>query len=329
MHDLFKKLFGTWTVDDEQIFRKKLFLSSRYLFDLIKQEKINQVIEFSTKDSHSGGWVNSALNKIFLNPRLKSGVIGLAATLIHEVTHKATCSYDFFSTIYSKNNKEFSISLKNIYALAAKGTAGQLTKEKRLLLEVGQLLKSSDKYPNLFKKDNELFKKDNELFKKELFHREALDSAETQVVTTFALATIPKRYACLGGSNLLIKQKFILFTDVATHTELPAPEKPLTFQLCGEKGYKVRSSALSGEETRPHTADSGISSYAGSGGTDMEWECSPLLSPLLTQEMVSTPPPTVASLALSPEALPPTQARNPSSVVYPANSPKPLGCPPS
>jgi Ankyrin repeat len=208
MRDFFRKLFGKWPDSAQEILSNKLFLSSKYLYEIISSERVDQVIEFSAERTHAGGWTSPGMNKIFLNPVMPYGFMGMLVTLVHEVTHSSNYSYDFFSTIYHKDELGLCIDLKNAYALAVKGTSGQLTGENRNLFEVWQLLKSGNKNPDLFKKD--------------LFHLKTLYSAETQTIATLALAALTNKYAWLDGyprPALLITNEFIRTTHLATHSE--------------------------------------------------------------------------------------------------------------
>lgn len=298
---LLEPLFGRWTAEAQLSFWDKFISVSGYLHALVTQGLADQIIKFSIIKPGVRGWANAATNEIFLNPNMKDGVIPLVTTLIHEVTHRVYRSYDFFTADYSLSHEYFSIYLTESYQLAAAGKAGELTAEQRELFEIRQLMKDSCR----------------DCWEQNLYEWMACNSAETMTVAILALATLPEGYARLKSKPkpaLLIDRRFLRDGAVATHSKLPSsPQRP--------RG----SSALSDGEPRPSTADSGISSYAGSS-TDKE--CSPPpLSPLLTQAVVSTPPPTEASLVWTTAEA--RQASTPSSLACPANSPKPLECHPS
>lgn len=314
IEDLFEKLFGRWMSRSQQSFEEKFLLVLSYLYLLIKPEKAEQVIEFSEELAHSGGWASPSLNKIYLNHRMKGGLMSVVVTLIHEVTHLVGGSYDFFSTVYSDTINGFSMSLKNAYQLAAKGTAGELTAEKRRLFEV-RLLLEEGLHPG---------------WKQNLHHWMALHSAETLTIAILALATLPTgfaQYESRPKPALVIKPRFLqTLCGVAAPVQPPAPERSSLFWPCGAKRHTVSSSECSDQETRPGTAnsDSGISS-AGSS-TQMEWSETNAQASLshLTHKMVSTPPSTtVAPPELSPEALPATQAGPPPLLAFSANILKP------
>ncbi|WP_253306186.1 hypothetical protein [unidentified bacterial endosymbiont] len=316
----FKWLFGKWTDGDQQIFKEKLFCVLRHLSGFIENKLANQVIEFSAELSHSGGCFIPDADKIFLKPRMKAGAIAVVATLIHEITHLAVHSYDFFSATYYNDIEGFLMNLGHAYQLAAKGTAGELSIEQRRLFEARLLLEEGF----------------HSGWKQNLHHWMALNSAETLTIAILALAGAPTGFAQYDSQPkpaLVIKPRFLqTLCGVAAPAQPPAPERSSLFWPCGAKRHTVSSSERSDQETRPGTAnsDSGISS-AGSS-TAMDWCATDAQASLshLTQEMVSTPPPTtVAPLKLSPEALPATQARTPTSLTCPDNSTKPLECRPS
>lgn len=305
IEELLKGLFRTWGSRDQQIFSDKFFRVLRYLQQLIIWEQADQAIQFSNSSQPIRGWTNPGTNEIFINARAKTNMMAMLATLIHEVTHRTGHSYDFFQTEYSFSGQDLSMDLEKAYQLAAKGTAGELTPEKKRLFEVRQLFEKGN-VPG---------------WEKELHHWMAHHSAETLTIAILALATLPTGFAQYESQPkpaLVIKPQFLqTLCGVAAPAQPPAPERSFLFWPGGAKRHTVSSSERSDQAARPGTAnsDSGISS-AGSS-TQMEWSETNAQASLshLTQKMVSTPPPTtVASLALSPEALPATQARNPASL---------------
>lgn len=310
-------LFGTWKNRNQQIFNGKFFSVLVYLRQLLTQEQADQVIQFSDKNQPTKGWSSPGTDEIFINARAKINSMDIVATLIHEATHRADRSYDFFRAEYSLNGQDLSINLEKAYQLAATGASKLLTPEKKRLFEVRQLFEGG--YVSGWEN--------------ELHHWMALHSAETLTIAILALATLPTGFAQYESQPkpaLVIKPRFLqTLCGVAAPAQPPAPERSFLFWPGGAKRHTVSSSERSDQAARPVTAnsDSGISS-AGSS-TQMEWSETNAQASLshLTQKMVSTPPPppptTVASLALSPEALPATQARNPASLACPANGPKP------
>ncbi len=172
---LLQRLFGVWDDNTRLNFEKKLYSVLDYLYKLIQQRLVDQVIQFSNKKSNAKGWCNYGENKIFLNPTIMGGTVALVTTFIHEVTHQVDHTYDFFLPGYAIHERKFFIDLNSAYQLAAAGTAKSLPTEKRRLFEIRQLLEEGF----------------SDSWQKNLYQWMAINSAETLALATLALASMP------------------------------------------------------------------------------------------------------------------------------------------
>lgn len=182
---LLKKLFGGWDDNTQLKFVKKLESIVGYLAYLIQQRQTDQVIHFSDEKMYARGWCNHVKCKIFLNPRIINNVVSLVTTLIHELTHLVSQSYDFFPPSYEISKEVFFIDVSKAKQLAATGAAESLTQEQRKLFEIRQLLEEGF----------------SDYWKQNLYQWMALNSAETLAQAILALATLPAGYAELTGSK--------------------------------------------------------------------------------------------------------------------------------
>jgi hypothetical protein len=253
---LLQQLFGVWNAETKVHFVKKLYSVKDYLNQLIQQQQVDRVIQFSDKKSNVGGWCNRGEDKIFLNPTKTTSVVALVTTLIHEVTHHSDHSYDFFHPAYSVKAGEVSIDLDSAYQLAATGAAEKLTLEQRKRFEIRQLLEEGF----------------SDGWQKNLYQWMALNSAETLAIAIVALATVP-----VGTAEVISKsRKSILqiqpwfLSGEAVSAPLSHP-KPNPTALCQPTPSKALRSpplavALLKGFLRPVSPESDVSTCSRSSG---------------------------------------------------------------
>lgn len=175
LEELLGRLFGAWDDKTRLNFEQKLHSVLNFLAQMIQQQQVDQVIQFSDEIAHAKGFYDPETNTIFLNPMTKTSATALATTLLHEVTHLVGYSYDFFPPDYLIENQVFSIDLDRAYQLAAAGTAERLTPERSRVFEIRQLLEEGF----------------SDCWRQNLYHWMTLNSAETLAMAILALATVP------------------------------------------------------------------------------------------------------------------------------------------
>jgi hypothetical protein len=207
LQSLLHNLFGNWSANTQVEVQKKLESIVNYLTNLMKQQQIEQVIHFSNQKSQAKGWNSVSENKIYLNPTVKTNLIGLVATLINEAAHIAHQSYDFATLAYSIDSQWYTISFNQACQLASTGVDVSLTPEQTKLFQLWQLLQPGDppKGP------------------KKLNHWMALNSTHTQILAILLLATLPEGYATVDEKQqiLLIQPQFLSEKYLNRHPVLP------------------------------------------------------------------------------------------------------------
>lgn len=214
--NLLHNLFGGWGENTQLEFQKKLQAIVGYLANIIQQQQVNQMINFSNEISDESGWHFRGKNIIYLNPTAKkNNLVSLVVTLIHEATHMVNQSYDFVTIANDVDSKGYTVDLSQAYQLASKGADEKLTPEHGKLFELRQRLQE-DVSPD---------------WQQQLNHWMALNNADTQTLAILLLATLPEKYAKFDRKQqtLLIKEQFLSEAYLNKHpTPLPltAPSPP-------------------------------------------------------------------------------------------------------